>query len=205
MDRNYWNERYRARELVWSAGPNAFVAGETSDLMPGRVLDLGAGEGRNAIWLAERGWHVTAIDFSDAGLEKARCLAASRGVQLDIVVADVTTYEPEPAAYDLVLVAYLQLPEPDLAAVLRHAVGAVAPGGTLLVVAHDHSNLECGYGGPQDPSVLTTPEKVATLVADLDVVKAERVERAVETPEGRRIAIDHVVRARRPLVGSSTS
>jgi hypothetical protein len=95
--------------------------------------------------------------------------------------------------------AYLQLPEPERTAALRHAVGALVPGGTLLVVAHDRSNLDGGYGGPQDPAVLATPEEVASALSDLIVLKAETVERAVLTDDGVRIATDHVVRAVKPL------
>jgi SAM-dependent methyltransferase len=198
MDREDWNTRYRGTDLLWSADANVFVALEATDLPPGRLLDCAAGEGRNAIWLAERGWRATVIDYSEVAIGKARRLAASRGVELDAIVADVTTFRPAGRRFDLVLVAYLQLPEPARSAALHGAAEAVAPGGTLLVVAHDRSNLDGGYGGPQDPAVLGTPEEVAAGLADLDVVRAARVSRAVDTPEGPRVAIDHLVRARRP-------
>jgi SAM-dependent methyltransferase len=200
MDRTDWDARYAASDLVWSAEPNRFVEAETADLPPGRALDLAAGEARNAIWLAENGWTATAVDFSRVALQKAAHLAAARGVAIEVVEADVTTYEPEPGAYDLVLVAYLQTPARDRASWLRHAADALAPGGTLLLVAHDRSNLDGGHGGPQDATVLATPDELADeLVAygDLEIEKAERVERPVETSDGPRIAIDHVVRAHR--------
>ena len=200
MDPAEWDARYAASELVWSAEPNRFVAAETADLPPGRALDLAAGEARNAIWLAENGWAATAVDFSRVALQKAAHLAAARGVALEVVEADVTAYEPERGAYDLVLVAYLQTPPSDRAAWLGHAVDALAPGGTLLIVGHDRSNLDGGYGGPQDAVLLTTPEELTdelTAHGDLEVDKAERVERFVETSDGPRVAIDHVVRARR--------
>jgi SAM-dependent methyltransferase len=200
MDRNDWNDRYRTRELVWTASPNQFVVAEVTEagLAPGRALDLAAGEGRNAVWLAELGWDATATDFSDVAMTKAQELAGSRGVTVETVVADATEPLPGAPVFDLVVVAYLQLPEPDRSAALAHAAAAVAPGGTLLVIAHDESNIEHGYGGPQDPAVLTSPEEVATALLDLEVVKAERVERVVDTAEGTRVAIDHVVRAWRP-------
>ena len=78
MDARAWDERYAATELVWSAGPNQFVESELKDLRPGRALDLAAGEGRNAIWLAEQGWEVTAVDFSLVGLDKGRAALAQR-------------------------------------------------------------------------------------------------------------------------------
>jgi SAM-dependent methyltransferase len=197
MDRNDWNDRYRSAELVWTAQPNRFLVAEVTGLVPGRALDLAAGEGRNAVWLAEQGWAVTAADYSSVAMEKAGALATSRGVAVDTLVADATTFPCVPV-FDLVVVAYLQLPEPGRSRALGKAAGAVAPGGTLLVIAHDEANLDHGYGGPQDPSVLTGPHDVAAALEGLEVVRAERVERPVETADGPRIAVDHVVRARRP-------
>jgi SAM-dependent methyltransferase len=198
MDRDDWNERYRRRELVWTAEPNRFLVAEVRDLAPGRVLDLAAGEGRNAVWLAERGWDATAADYSEVAIGKARELAQARGVTITTVVADATAALPGGPVFDLVVVAYLQLPEPDRTLALRHAAAAVGPGGTLLVIAHDETNLERGYGGPQDPSVLTGPLATAAALEGFDIEKAERVEREVDTANGLRVAIDHVVRARRP-------
>jgi len=200
MDRADWDARYAATDLVWSAEPNRFVEAETADLAPGRVLDLAAGEGRNAIWLAENGWTATAVDFSRVALQKAAHLAVARGVALEVVEADVTSYEPDAGAHDLVLVAYLQTGAAARATWVAAAVRALAPGGTLLVIGHDLANLDGGYGGPQDPDVLTTPDELAAALGawdDLEIEKAKRVERSVETSDGPRVAIDHVVRARR--------
>ena len=128
-------------------------------------------------------------------------LAAARGVTLELSEADVTFDRPAHAAFDLVLVAYLQTPANDRAGWLGHAVHALAPGGTLLIVGHDRSNLARGYGGPQDAAVLTTPDELATdlAAAGLEIEKAELVERIMETPDGPRAAIDHLVRARAPV------
>ncbi len=95
MDSQQWDERYASSEFTWSTEPNQFVAAELAGLPPGRALDLAAGEGRNTVWLAERGWHVTAVDFSRVGLEKGRRLGAARGVDADQVtwiVADLNDY-----------------------------------------------------------------------------------------------------------------
>src|SRR6476646_2597087 len=134
--REDWNARYARKELVWSAKPNRLFAAEVGGLAPGRALDLACGEGRNAVWLAERGWRVTGVDFSDVALGKAAELAAGRGVEADWVVADVLDYEPEPRSFDLVAVLYLQLRREDVLHAVRAAVNAVAPGGTLVVLAH---------------------------------------------------------------------
>src|SRR5436309_5039096 len=121
MDSAEWDRRYSATGLLWTASPNRFVVAELTGLAPGRALDLGCGEGRNAIWLAEQGWQVSAVDFSAVGLDKARRLAGERGVTVDWVSADLRDYQPRPAAFDLVLLAYLHLPPGDWAAVLHSA------------------------------------------------------------------------------------
>ena len=199
MDADAWDDRYRERELVWSADPNVFVAREVADLAPGRALDLAAGEGRNAIWLAERGWEVEAVEFSPVAIEKGRQLAERAGVAVDWTLADLTASPAlEPA--DLVLVVYLHLPPPASVQVLRDAAGLVRPGGTLLVVAHARRNLTDGTGGPQDPALLPEPDEVTEVLraAGLEIGHAGEVTREVPTDEGPRTAIDVLVRARRP-------
>lgn len=199
MDASEWDDRYRDSALVWSAGPNQFVEQVCSGLPPGRVIDLAAGEGRNALWLASLGWHATAVDFSAVALDKARQIAERHGVALTTEVADLTTYEPVPGGYDLVIVAYLQLPADQLDPILTRAAAAVAAGGTFLLINHDLSNLEGGHGGPQHPAVLTTPEQVVAAVGGTVVIeRAEVVERHVSTPEGERTALDTLVVGRAP-------
>lgn len=189
MDSTAWDERYADSALVWSATPNLFVEAELGGLPPGRALDLATGEGRNAIWLAARGWRVTAVDFSAAGLDKARTVHAAhaRSEQLDIdwVHADVLEYDPDPGGYDLALLAYLQLSADQRRESVRRAFDALAPVGTLFVVAHDSTNLTEGTGGPQDPSVLFTADDILDDLAgyDFDVERAERVARTVVPDE----------------------
>ena len=183
MDAEGWDARYAASELVWSAEPNQFVAAECADLPPGRAVDLAAGEGRNALWLARRGWRVTAVDFSQVALDKGRRLAeaapATAG-SVEWVRADVTAWRPDDVL-DLVVVAYLQVAAEARRTALRGAYGSLRPGGTLLLIAHDATNLTEGTGGPQDPSVLMTAEDVLADLADLRpvVVRAGRVARQV--------------------------
>jgi SAM-dependent methyltransferase len=193
MDAAAWDRRYTDTDLVWSAEPNRFVAAELADLPPGRALDLAAGEGRNALWLAGRGWRVTAVDFSAVAIHKGRRIAARAGVEIDWVVADVLTYRPDDE-HDLVVVAYLHLPPPSMAGVWATAVRALAPGGVLLVVGHDRTNITDGTGGPQDATLLHDPDDVAAHLDGLVVDRAERVRREV----GDRAAIDTLVRAHRP-------
>lgn len=199
MDKNQWNVRYDAADLVWTAGPNQTFAGLVGPLPPGRALDLAAGEGRNAVWLAEQGWDVTAVDFSDVGLAKASQIAAARDQVITTLVEDVVEYEPPSGAFDLVAVIYLHLPADQLRTVHRRAAAAVAAGGTLIVLGHDTTNLTDGYGGPPDPAVLFTPDDVRADLAGtgLSVETAERVHRTVVTDDGHRTAVDALVVARR--------
>ena len=196
--RQMWNQRYAQAELVWSAEPNRFLVEETADLPPGRALDLGAGEGRNAIWLAELGWDVTAVDFSDVAMDKARTIAARRSVAVDLEVADLVEYRPQESAFDLVMLLYIHLPVEERRQVFARAAGATAPGGTILVIGHDSDNIEHGYGGPQDPSVLYSAADVTSDFAGLDVVKAGQRIREIQTDSGIKRAIDVIVRATRP-------
>lgn len=201
MDAAGWDTRYAERDLVWGAQPNRWVEEECADLPPGRALDLACGEGRNALWLAGRGWRVTGVDFSAVALARAADLAAESAVadRTSWVRADLQTFVPESAGFDLVVVAYLQLPADQRRRVIAMAADALAPGGTLLVVAHDSANLTEGVGGPQDPAVLYT---AAELVADLgvreglQVLRAEPVRRPVPE-QTEREAIDALVLARR--------
>ena len=195
--REDWDARYAEKELLWTAQPNRLFAAEVAGIEPGRALDVACGEGRNAVWLAERGWQVTGIDFSDVALGKAAELARARGVEVEWVAGDVLVHEPAPGAFDLVAVLYLQLPHDELARALRRAARAVAPGGALIVLGHDTRNLSDGYGGPRDASVLYTPADVVASLDDLVVERAETVERTVTLDDGDAVALDAFVRAAR--------
>lgn len=199
MQREDWDRRYAEVESLWSARPNRVLVAEVEALTPGRALDLACGEGRNAIWLAERGWDVTGVDFSQVAIAKARASAQRTGVHVDFVCADLLDYEPARGAHDLVVVLFLQLPADERRRVLRRAADALAPGGTLLLVGHDLANLTEGTGGPSDPTVLYTPEDVVSELPGLEVEKAERILRDVDGAD--RPAIDALVRARRPPRG----
>ncbi len=193
-----WDERYAGREYLWDVTPNRFVERHLAELPPGHAIDLAAGEGRNAVWLASRGWRVTAVDFSRVGLEKAQRLADDHGVaeRVEIVNADVLSYAP-PAPVDLVVIAYLQIAAAQRQLVLEHASDWLRPGGTLFVIAHDRSNVEHGYGGPSDPDHCYDVAGTRAALHGLDITTAEVVERDVETDDGLRTALDTLVIAKR--------
>jgi SAM-dependent methyltransferase len=197
FDAAYWDQRYAESASVWGGAPNRWVEQEVLDLPAGRALDLACGEGRNAVWLARRGWRVIAVDFSVVALDKGRALEGPTG-GIEWVHGDATTYEPAQHV-DLALLCYFQLAAPARRAAVRHAAAALRPGGVLLVIAHDSRNLTDGASGPQDPSRLYTAGDVA---ADLDgcglqIERAGEVLRPIEGAE--RPAIDCLLRAKRPL------
>ncbi|HET8529592.1 MAG TPA: class I SAM-dependent methyltransferase [Methylomirabilota bacterium] len=199
--RERWNRRWAGERAHASTAPSEFLIAEAEALPPGRALDVACGAGRNAVWLARRGWRVTGVDFSDVALRAARELAASSGVEVEWIEADTVTWIPPRRAYDLVTVMYMQLPAAERRAALGHAADAVRPGGTLLVVGHDLLNLTEGWGGPTQAEVLFTPDDVVAEIAGLAIEKAGRVRRAVVEGAGAREAIDALVRARRPADG----
>ena len=192
MDAAGWDARY-AMAQQWSDEPNALAAQTLVGLSPGRALDVAAGEGRMALWLASQGWQVTALDFSAVGLARGRTRAAERGLDIDWRVADATTAPLEPASYDLVLVLYLHLARLELTAALRSAAAAVAPGGLLLALGHDRDNLDRGTGGPQDPALLWDVEVLREIAAGLQIDRLGQVERVV----GDQAAVDVLLAARR--------
>jgi len=192
MNSDDWDTRYReaaqSRATVWSLEPNEWVVEVLADMTPGVAVDLAAGEGRNALWLASLGWQVTAVDFAGVGLAAGAARAEQSGVVVSWRQADATTWaSAEPV--DLVLIAYLQLPRAELARVIRNATSALAPGGTLALIAHDRANT---VGGPQDPDVLTTVADLTDAATGLDIVDCRQRERV--TSNGT--ALDTVLIAR---------
>jgi len=200
MEAHDWDARYRGATRLWTERPNQPLVEEISGLTAGRALDLGSGEGRNAVWLAEQGWQVTAVDFSRVALERAAAGAQRTGVQVEWVQADLTQYTPAAAAFDLVVILYLHLPADARRRVLEQADTALRPGGRLLIVGHDLENLAAGHGGPQEPSILYTPDRIAAEVPGLTIARAHTVKRQVQTVEGIATAFDTVVLAMKPAI-----
>ncbi|MBU4334974.1 MAG: class I SAM-dependent methyltransferase [Actinobacteria bacterium] len=201
MDQAEWDERYGSREPVWSGRANGTLVAQVSGLTPGRALEAAAGEGADAIWLAEHGWQVTALDFSAVGLARAAAAAAERGLGDAIrwVHADLLDWTPDEPPYDLVTSHYLHLPSEPRGRIYATIAAAVAPGGRLLVVGHHPSDLELGVNRPPDPDRFFTAEQLA---ADLGtgwiVEQALAAPRPATHPEGHEVTIhDTVLLARR--------
>jgi SAM-dependent methyltransferase len=199
FDEASWEERYRTAPALWSGRANPQLVAEAADLTPGRALDAGSGEGGDALWLAGRGWQVTAADFSTVALARAAAQAERLGPEVagrvEWVHADLTRWEPPAAAFDLVSAQYFHLPPHDRDPALARLAAAVAPGGSLLVVGHVASELHTGT-----PEMFFTAHQVAAaLDADAwDVVVCEERARTASGPAGRELPVaDAVLRARR--------
>ena len=181
---------------IESADADPTLVEEVGAMTSGVALDVGAGAGRNAIWLAEHGWRVTAVDFSTVALDRGRAMAATAGVDVEWRLADLLEWVPSADAFDLVALFFIHLPFDERQVVYARAATAVARGGTLLVVGHDRSNLTDGVGGPRDPDVLFTPDEIVSdLPAGFVVERAVTVRRATSTELA---PLDAIVRAVRP-------
>lgn len=143
-----WDDRYRERDLIWSGRVNGTLVAEVADLTPGRALDVGCGEGADAIWLAARGWQVTGLDLSQVALARAQAAALAAGAAITWVNADVVAAAPDLGVFDLVTAHYAVLPHTEDRAGQRALTGYVAPGGTLLVVGH--ARMPGEHTGPDD-------------------------------------------------------
>ncbi len=189
-----WDERHASRGHIESGEPDPVLVSVAGPLPPGRSLDLAAGDGRNTIWLASRGWTATGVDFSGVALERARASADRAGVTATWVHADLLSWRPAPASADLAIVMFLHLPRGDRRAVFAKAAAALAPGGRLLIVGHDRSNLGRDVAGPRDPAFLYVPDEVAADLSGLAILEARQVEH--DLGDGR-LSADTVVVAQR--------
>jgi SAM-dependent methyltransferase len=156
-------------------------------LTPGSALEVAAGSGTNAVWLARQGWRTTAVDWSPVGLAAGRAKAAAAGVEIEWLERDLFAWTPPPRSFDLVVIVYLHLPPDERTPVYARAAAAVAPGGRLLIVGHHRLNATEGEGGPPDQSRLFTADEIALELRatdpDLLVERAEVVRRV--PPPGR--------------------
>ncbi|MGH3255163.1 MAG: SAM-dependent methyltransferase [Streptosporangiaceae bacterium] len=204
FSREAWDERYRSKDALWSRNPNPHLVAQAGDLSPGHALDVGAGEGADAIWLAGRGWHVIAVDLSAVALERASAHADQAGAdiagRIDWVHEDVTSWDPGPGRYDLVSVQYVHLPPARRQALLEHLARAVAPGGSLLMVCHHPSDLQTTVPRPNMPELFYTGDDIA---AELDpgqwaIITNAAPGRTVTDPAGNEVTVhDTVLRAMR--------
>ncbi|GES24488.1 methyltransferase [Acrocarpospora pleiomorpha] len=194
----FWDERYSSSDRIWSGNANPHLVAVATDLAPATALDVGSGEGADAIWLAAQGWRVTGVDVSRVALDRAAKQAAEAGAEIAGRItwqqADVLAWDPAPLRFDLVSAQFMHLPRPELESLHRRLAAAVRPGGTLLIVGHD---LETSIGRHHFPDLLFTADQVAaTLDPDDWHIVTATPERQVVDPDGQSITIrDAVLRA----------
>lgn len=199
----FWDERYQSAPAVWSGRANPRLIEHVTDLTPGHALDVGSGEGADALWLAQHGWNVTGIDVSAVALDRAAEHLAAAGDETSARVswhqADLLAWSPAPSSYDLISAQFMHLPPEQLATVHQHLAAAVRPGGTLLIVGHHPSDKDAGFERPRIADMLFEPDAVtAVLYGGWDIVVAEAVPREATHTDGTPATIhDTVVRARR--------
>lgn len=198
MDAQFWDQRYGSREQLFSGNPNGVLVAEVGDLPPGQALDVGCGEGADALWLARRGWRVTAVDISRVALRRAAAAAGDLAGRVAWTRADLTSTPPPARAFDLVSAQYFPLPRrPDHTA-LRGLLAAVAPGGTLLVVGHDLADLPPRHELDFDPGDFHQPHDIAELLDEnWTVLVDETRPRTAPAPPGTHHSHDAVLRAQR--------
>ena len=201
-DAAFWDDRYRSVETDWSGEPNAQVVVELTGIAPARALDVACGEGMDAIWLAARGWHVTATDISAVALERNSKIDIRAEVmeRIDWFQADLITWTPPVASFDLVTAQFLHLPPVIREAVFRKLAAAVKPAGTLLIVGHHPSDLQTTITRPPLPELFYTAEDVAALLEPnrWDTIVAAARPRNATDSKGNSVTIhDAVLRAQR--------
>lgn len=194
-----WNQRYGEDELAYGSEPNDFLREVAERIPEGPVLCLAEGQGRNAVFLAERGHPVTAVDLSPVGLERAAAFARERGVELETVVADLGEYELEPSRWAGVISIWAHIPPESRRALHRHVVAGLRPGGVIVLEAYTPDQVGRGTGGPPVPELTMTAAGLREELAGLEFeILRERVR---EVHEGRYHAGESAVvqvLARRP-------
>jgi SAM-dependent methyltransferase len=193
-----WDQRYTSAERVWSGQPNGALVTETAGLPPGRVLDVGCGEGADAVWLAEHGWDVTALDVSGVALERAARHAEQAQVRVRWVHAGLVEAALPAGTFDLVSAQYPALLRTDARDAEAALLAAVAPGGTLLVVHHQIVDVEHFKANGCDPDDYVSPADVAALLDDSWRIETDEIRpRHVTGGAGSHHTHDVVLRARR--------
>ena len=202
--REFWDDRYRSADRLWSGQPNVQLVAQAGGLPAGEALDAGSGEGADAIWLASRGWTVTAVDVSAVALERAAAHAAAQGDEIAGRIRwrreDLLSWDPAPQRFDLVSAQFLHLPSPELESMHRRLAAAVRPGGTLLIVSHHPDDLHANVGRPAHHALFPTPGQLAAGLdpGDWEILVAAGIGRPATDLDGQPVTItDTVLRAAR--------
>ena len=174
-----WNQRYNQPDYVYGTQPNDFLVSASASIPRGKLLSLGEGEGRNAVYLATQGWDVTAVDSSEVGLEKARRLAAEKGVQITTIVADLVDFQIQPNSWEAIVSIFCHVPSVIRLPLHQAVVRGLKPGGVFVLEAFTPRQLAMGTGGPASPDMLMTLASLRQELAGLRFVQAVELDRKV--------------------------
>lgn len=201
-----WDDRYSSEEYVYGTEPNEFLVEQAQALAPGRVLCIAEGEGRNAVWLAQQGHSVSAVDGSAVGLAKARRLAADRGVNIETVHADLADFDIEAGAWDAIVSIFGHLPPALRRIVHARCAAGLAPDGRMILEAYTPEQLRHGTGGPPTEELMMTADALRTEFPGLEFVLLEERERPVHEGRGHHgmaAVVQMVALARPPVVSDA--
>ncbi|MAO63906.1 MAG: SAM-dependent methyltransferase [Balneola sp.] len=181
--KDFWNERYAESEFVYGTEPNKFFADQLKLLEPGKIVIPADGEGRNAVHAAQKGWDVTAVDYSDSGKEKALKLASEKGVEINYDLSDLAEYDFGTEVYDSAAFIYVHLPRSIIEEVYKNVIKSLKPGGKVIVEVYSVSQLGRDSGGPKDERVLYTEGNLRNLLSGTNIEWIEEME--IDLSEGK--------------------
>lgn len=179
-----WNKKYSEREWVWSPEPTTALVETLIDLPAGQALDLGAGEGRNSIWLAAKGWQVTAVDFSSVGIEKGQQIAKKQSLDINWRCHDLEDFTAATDSFSLLIWVYVHIPNSLRQSIWTRLLSSLKPGGHFIYIGHDPANIGRGAGGPQNAEVLASRDDVCSDLQGFQILESKLIERPYGTDPG---------------------
>ncbi len=181
-----WDQRYAESEYVYGTNPNEFFKKELDNLTPGKLLLPAEGEGRNAVYAAEKGWIVSAFDQSEEGRKKAQLLAASRDVTIDYKIRDLEALDYTPGHFDAIALVFVHTSSLKRKVIHRNLIKFLKPGGTLILIGYSKEQLQYNSGGPKEESMLFSLEELKEDFADMQIHSIEHLEKEIEEGEFHR-------------------
>jgi ubiquinone/menaquinone biosynthesis C-methylase UbiE len=186
MSKEMWNQRYAEADYVYGTSPNEFFKQELDKLAPGKILLPAEGEGRNAVYAAEKGWEVWAFDQSEEGRKKALRLAMERKVSIEYQIHDLNTIEFPENKFDVVALVFVHSPATIRQQIHHNLFRFLKPGGTLILTGFTQEQLKYSSGGPKDLSLLFSQEELQEDFSGFHALSVEQLEVEIEEGEYHR-------------------
>lgn len=172
--KEFWNQRFSEKDYVYGKTPNQFLKEELSGITPGKILFLGEGEGRNAVYAATIGWNVDAIDFSESGKKKADALAEELGVKINYKIQDFSSYEPKESHYDLIGIFFIHQDEELRTTLFQKAIKSLKPTGKIIFECFEKEQIKYASGGPKTPELLYSLQETVEDFIDFEFEKLSK-------------------------------